>query len=147
MTPEERHAVRQARSQPVLDALKTWADEQRPTTPPQTLLGKALTYLNNQWSGLIRYLERGDLPIDNNPAENGLRPFVVGRKAWLFADTPAGAKASAIIYSLVETAKANGLEPYTWLRAVLEALPYAKTVEDYEALLPWRFKPKPPPDP
>jgi hypothetical protein len=89
---------------------------------------------------LTRYTERGDLPIDNNRCENAIRPFVVGRRAWLFSDTPAGANASAIIYSLVETAKANGLEPYTWLRRVLRDLPAAKTVEDVEALLPWNFK-------
>ncbi|TYC52943.1 transposase, partial [Zoogloea oleivorans] len=76
----------------------------------------------------------------NNAAENAIRPFVVGRKAWLFSDTPAGAHASALIYSLIETAKANGLEPYTWLRRVLRKLPEATTVDDFEALLPWKLK-------
>jgi transposase len=75
----------------------------------------------------------------NNPAENAIRPFVVGRKAWLFSDTPAGAQASALLYSLIETAKANGLEPYTWLRRTLQRLPAATTVDDYEALLPWNL--------
>src|SRR5690606_17514597 len=89
------------------------------------------------WNRLCRYTERGDLPIDNNRCEGAIRPFVVGRKNWLFSDTPAGAQASALIYSLVETAKANGLEPYTWLRRVLRQLPSARTAEDYEALLPW----------
>ena len=86
------------------------------------------------------YLARGDLPIDNNPAENAIRPFVVGRKAWLFSDTQAGARASALIYSLVETTKANGMEPYLWLRNALRALPTATTVEHFEALLPWNLK-------
>jgi len=76
------------------------------------------------------------------PAENAIRPFVVGRKGWLFSDTQAGARASALIYSLVETAKANGLEPYLWLRNVLQALPTATTVEDFEALLPWNQRPE-----
>ena len=88
----------------------------------------------------MRYPERGDLPIDNNRCENAIRPFVLGRKAWLFSDTVAGAKASAVIYSLIETAKANGLEPYHWLRQVLRELPAAKTVEAIEALLPWNVK-------
>ncbi|WJJ95080.1 transposase domain-containing protein [Neopusillimonas aromaticivorans] len=91
------------------------------------------------WSKLTRYVERGDLPIDNNRCENAIRPFVVGRKAWLFSESPAGAQASALIYSLVETAKANGREPYTWLRKVLRELPHAKTADEYEALLPWNL--------
>jgi len=95
--------------------------------------------MHKYWPRLTRYTERGDLPIDNNRCENAIRPFVVGRKAWLFSDTPAGAHASAVIYSLVQTAKANGLEPYAWLRRVLLDLPAAKTVEDVEALLPWNL--------
>ena len=87
----------------------------------------------------MRYTERGDLPIDNNPAENSIRPFVIGRRGWMFADTPNGAHASAVVYSLVETAKANGHEPYTWLKYVLERLPFAKTVQDIETLLPWNL--------
>ena len=95
-------------------------------------------------AGISRYCEivltlgeRGDLPVDNNPIENSLRPFVVGRRSWLFASTPDGARASAVIYSLIETAKACGREPYAWLLYVLERLPLAKTVDDVEALLPW----------
>jgi transposase len=136
----ERFAVRQARSLPVLAALRQWLDETLPLVPPSSKLGEALDYLHAYWPKLIRYTERGDLPIDNNAAENAIRPFVVGRKAWLFSDTPAGAHASALIYSLIETAKANGLEPYTWLRRVLRKLPEATTVDDFEALLPWKLK-------
>ena len=91
--------------------------------PPSSLLGKALAYQNALWPRLVRYADRGDLPIDNNPAEGKIRPFVVGRKGWLFSDTPAGAHASAVLYSLLETAKANKREPYAWLRFVLERLP------------------------
>lgn len=136
-SPEARAAARHTHSRAVLDELRHWLDAVRPTVPPSTLLGKALHYLHQQWPRLVRFLERGDLPLDNNPAENAIRPFVVGRKAWLFADTPAGAHASALIYSLVETAKANGLEPYLWLHHVLRRLPTATTVEHFEALLPW----------
>jgi len=83
--------------------------------------------------------KRGDLPIDNDRCENAIRPFVIGRKSWLFSDTPAGADASAVIYSLVQSAKANGVEPYLWLLRVLRDLPAAKTVDDVEALLPWNL--------
>lgn len=81
------------------------------------------------------------IAYDNNAAERAIRPFVIGRKNWLFSDTPKGAVASAQLYSLVETAKANGQEPYAWLRHALEQLPHASTVGDYEALLPWNCKP------
>ncbi|WP_155520830.1 transposase domain-containing protein, partial [Ralstonia solanacearum] len=80
-------------------------------------------------------------PISNNPCENAIRPFVVGRRNWLFCDTVAGANASANLYSLVETAKANGVDPYRYLVAALKLLPKAQTVDDYEALLPWNIKP------
>ena len=137
----ERFAQRQSRSRKALDDLRKWLDEVLPTVPPSSALGQALGYLHRQWPRLLHYIARGDLPIDNNPAENAIRPFVIGRKAWLFADTQTGARASALIYSLVETAKANGLEPYLWLRKVLRALPTATTVEHFEALLPRNLTP------
>ena len=99
-----------------------------------------MTYLSNQWEKLNVYCTHGELNISNILAENAIRPFVIGRKAWLFSDTPAGARASAIHYSLIETAKANGLEPYEYLKQVLTALPYAGTVDQVEALLPWNIK-------
>ena len=136
----ERLLARQTHSVPALAALKAWLDKSLPAVTPKSALGKALSYMRDYWSRLTRYTERGDLPIDNNRCENAIRPFVVGRKAWLFSDTVAGANASAVIYSLLETAKANGLEPYTWLRRVLRELPAAKTVDDVAALLPWNMK-------
>jgi transposase len=138
---EQRLRARQERSLPVLAALREWLDATLPVVAPKTKLGEALAYLNKYWSRLVRYTERGDLPVDNNAVENSIRPFVVGRKGWLFSDTPAGAHASAVIYSLVETAKANGLEPYTWLKRVLTRLPAAESVEEVEALLPWNLHP------
>lgn len=133
----ERLTARQQRSQPLLDQLKAWLDKTQPQVAGQTALGKAVNYLASNWRRLVRYTEAGNLPIDNNRAENAIRPFVIGRKNWLFSDTPKGAAASAQIYSLIETAKANGQEPYTWLRHVLERLPTTNCVEDYETLLPW----------
>jgi transposase len=106
---------------------------------PGSLLGKALHYLSSQWPKLTRFIENGDWPIDNNLCENAIRPFVVGRRNWLFCDTVAGAHASANLYSLIETCKANGIEPYTYLVELFRQLPLAKTVEDFEALLPWRL--------
>ena len=138
--PEARHLARQQSSVPVLAALHAWMLQHTPLVTPKSALGTALAYMGNLWAQLERYTERGDLPIDNNRCENAIRPFVIGRKAWLFSDTPAGAHASAVIYSLVQTAKANGQEPYTWLRQVLRDLPAAKTVEDVEALLPWNLR-------
>ena len=111
-----------------------------PLISAQSKLGKALAYLHAHWSRLIRYTERGDLPIDNNRCENAITPLVIGRKAWLFSDTTNGAKASAMIYSIVETARANGLEPYTWRRHVFAEVAAAKTADDYEALMPWDVK-------
>ena len=98
--------------------------------------GKALNYLHNEWDKLICYLDDGRLEIDNNGAENAIRPFVLGRKNWLFSASVKGVKASANLYSLIETAKANGLEPYVYLRHLFAELPKAETVEAVEALLP-----------
>ena len=136
---QARLQARQTRSREVLEKLRTWLDETRPLVTPKSELGKALRYLDHYWDRLVRYTERGDLPMDNNRVENAIRPFVVGRKNWLFSDTPAGAHASAVVYSLIETARANGREPHTWLRHVLRKLPHAGTVDDYEALLPWNL--------
>ncbi|MFZ2217175.1 MAG: IS66 family transposase [Rhodoferax sp.] len=137
---EVRYLARQEHSVPVLAELQAWLQKTQPLVTPKSALGTALAYMGNLWSRLNVYTQRGDLPIDNNRCENAIRPFVIGRKAWLFSDTPAGAHASAVIYSLVQTAKANGLEPYAWLRHVLRDLPAAKTVEEVEALLPWNLR-------
>jgi transposase len=140
LSPEEKYLQRQAQSIPVLAVLKVWLDKTAPKVPKDSLTGKAITYMRNQWPKLIRYCEDGRLPISNCVAENAIRPLVIGRKAWLFADTPKGAHASAIYYGLIETAKANGLEPYAYFRQLLTQLPYADSVEKLEALLPWNIK-------
>lgn len=137
LTAAQRHQLRQKESRPVWDELRRWLDSVRGHAPPSTLIGKALAYLDSQWPGLIRVLDDGRLEVDNNLCENAIRPFVMGRKAWLFSDTPAGAEASARLYGLIETAKANGLEPYAYLRRVFTDLPKANTLADVEALLPW----------
>ena len=141
VSDEQRSIGRQEKGLPILGQLKNWLDKTQPQVTPQSVLGKAINYLANNWSRLERYVEAGFLPIDNNAAERAINPFVIGRKAWLFSDTPKGTTASALIYSLVETTKANGQEPSTWLRHVLEWLPNASSVDDYEALLPWNHWP------
>jgi len=141
LTAEDRYACRRDHARPILQALRDWLDRSLPQVPPTTATGKALNYLNNEWDKLVRYLEDGRLAIDNNRAENAIRPFVVGRKNWLFSDSVNGVTASANLYSLIETAKANGLEPYAYLRHLYTHLPGAQTIEAIEALLPWTHKP------
>lgn len=139
LNPEQRKRLRDEEAVPAWNELRRWLDAKRGHAPPQMLIGKAMTYLDNQWPLLIRVLDDGRLEVDNNRCENALRPFVLGRKAWLFSDTPAGAEASARIYGLLETAKANGCEPYTYLRRVFTDLPKATTLAEIEALLPWNI--------
>lgn len=139
---EARKKGRQNLSLKVLGELKAWMLKTLPHMTTQNALGKAATYLANNWKKLERYVEEGYLPTDNNTAERAIRPFVIGRKIWLFSETPKGATASTQLSSLVETAKANGQEPYAWLRHALERLPQAASVEDYEALMPWNCKPR-----
>ena len=136
LDPEAIYEVRQNESVPILHEFKKWLDDRATRTPPKGLLGKAISYTLRQWDRLIKYVDSGLLMPDNNLAENAIRPFVVGRKAWLFSGNPKGARASAALYSLIETAKANGLEPYAYLRYLFEKLPLADSTEAYKALLP-----------
>jgi transposase len=138
------HALQQQRklhSAPVLVQIEALALQHLHGVLPGSLLGKALHYLTAQWPKLVRYVDDGRWPIDNDACENAIRPFVVGRRNWLFADTVSGANASANLYSLLQTCLANGIDGYRYLRALLVELPRARTVEDFEALLPWRLAP------
>ncbi|MBZ0104665.1 MAG: IS66 family transposase [Sulfuricella denitrificans] len=134
--PEERLALRQEKALPVLYEFHDWLQAAVPRTPPKGALGEAIAYTLGQWRKLIVYTEDPLIPIDNNLTENAIRPFVIGRKNWLFAGSPAGAQASALFYSLVETARSCGLEPYAYLRELFERLPYAQSDEDLAVLLP-----------
>lgn len=140
LSAEEKQQQRELRTKPILDDLKDWLDKNIGKVSKDSATYTAINYTLNQWPKLIRYCDDGRLNISNIAAENAIRPFVIGRKGWLFADTPKGAHASATHYSLVETAKANGLEPYRYLKAVYARLPYAETVEQLESLLPWNIK-------
>lgn len=135
-----RYEQRQRKAMPVITKLEDWLNQTRPLIAPKTALGKALHYLDSQWLRLIGYLDDGVYPIDNNPVENAIRPFAIGRKNWLFSSSVDGAKASANLYSLIETAKANDLEPYAYLKRVFTELPMAKDYDDVDRLLPQNIK-------
>lgn len=135
----ERQRLRDEFSRPILARIEAMLLKYLHAVVPGSLLGKALHYLSAQWPKLKRYVENGAWPIDNNLCENAIRPFVVGRRNWLFADTVAGAHASTNLYSLIETCKANRINPYGYLQSLFQKLPLAITADDFEALLPWRL--------
>jgi transposase len=110
--------LRQEKSKPLLDEFKDWLETKKPLIPPKGLLGQAISYTLANWEKLINYIEDGRLRPDNNLVVNAIRPFVIGRKNWLFAGSPDGAKASATFFSVFETAKASSLEPYSYLRHI-----------------------------
>ena len=128
LSPEERKRQRLKEEKPILDALLAWANSV--SAAPKSALGKALHYLREQWPYLLRYLEDGRLELSNNRAERGIKPFVIGRKNFLFANTPLGAQGSAVIYSLIETAKETGLDPYRYLVWVLRQAPRLAAVNE-----------------
>ncbi|MFQ7108044.1 MAG: IS66 family transposase [Neglectibacter timonensis] len=137
LTAEERLIQRKEKSGPVLEAYWKWLNT---IARPTGKLKDAVTYAQNQKAHLSAFLEHGEIEISNNQVENAIRPFVIGRKGWLFADTPQGAEASAIIYSLMETAKANSLRLDDYLLHLLSVLPErAEQDKDFEMddLLPW----------
>jgi len=135
MSARQVYELRQNQARPILEKFKTWLMKRSTTVAPKSLLGQAVSYCLAQWHRLENYIEDGYAGIDNNAAENAIRPFVIGRKNWLFSGTPEGAKASALLYSLIETAKANKLEPYSYLRYLFEKLP-ATSTDDLYNLLP-----------
>jgi transposase len=133
------YRLRQQHSVPLLAAFKTWLDTHAPQVLPQSLLGKAISYTTNQWAYLSRYVIDGRVAVDNNILERDVRPFATARNSWLFADTVAGAKASAIIYSLMLTCRACNVEPYAYLHYVLTELPQRDKDADISDLLPFNF--------
>jgi transposase len=139
VTHQERFSGREQRSKPVLAECRAWLEETSLKVLPKSPTGKAIRYCINQWSKLTAFLADGRLEISNNRAERSIKPFVIGRKNWLFANTPRGADASATIYSIVETAKENGLNPLAYLTYLLEQLPNMNWKDEtaLEQLLPW----------
>jgi transposase len=129
---------RREQVEPVLEKIRRWLERKREQVPPSLALGQAVEYARSQWPKLIRYLDHPALTPDTNAVERAIRPFVVGRRNWLFSGSPRGADSSATLFSLIATAEANGLEPYRYMRRLLTELPTALSEEDYLKLLPLR---------
>jgi len=136
LKPERIKEQRQEQIIPLLDKIKAILDQRALTTPPKSQLGKAINYALNQWDRVVAYTLDGRLRPDNNLIENAIRPIALGRKNWLFAGHPNGARAGALFFSLIETAKLNNLEPYAYLRYLFEQLPLAQSEEDLHKLMP-----------
>lgn len=139
LSPQERFEARQKHMRPVLEQYRSWLEAQQPKTLPKSKLGTAISYSVNQWDELTAFMLDGRIAIDNNLAERAIKPFVIGRKNYLFAKSPKGARASAICYSVIETAKANGLKPFEYLTYLFEQLPNVdvSNPDVLDALLPW----------
>lgn len=135
-SPSARYALRDENAKPILIAFKKWLDNNLTKTPMQSKIGEAIRYSLSNWKLLNNYLKDGRIEIDNNLLENAIRPFAVGRKNWLFHGSPAGAKAGAIIYSLIETCKVNNVEPYKYFCTMLHRLRECVVEDDYRKLLP-----------
>ncbi len=134
--------ARQKKVEPILTDLKGWLAKKSETVVPGSLLGKAVGYALKQWDPLVRYLDHAELTPDNNAAENAIRPFVLGRKNWLFNGSPRGAESSCAIYSVIETAKQNGMNPYAYLHYLFSEVPKITRTEEWEALLPQNLDPE-----
>lgn len=137
---DQRFMKRLSKSIPIVKEFEEWIDEQIQKVNPESLSGKALKYTRNEWQYLMNCFCSGEYKIDNNYIESHIRPFTIGRKNWMFSVKPEGATASANIYSLVETAKANGLDPFDYLNLVFEKLPKAQTEKDFLELLPVKIE-------
>jgi len=140
LTPKQIRVMRQKNSKPIVEAFKTWLDKYAVTAPEESLIGKAISYTRKQWPKLLTYLEDGRLEMSNNRTERAIKPFVIGRKNWMFANSVDGANAAAIVLSIIETCKAHDVLPYDYLTHVLTKLPSCETIEDLEPLLPYHFK-------
>lgn len=140
LLPPEKLERRQNESLKIANDFKEWVDDKILKTAPKSMGGMALTYVTNEWKYLLACFASGEVELDNNFIESHIRPFTIGRKNWMFSATPEGASASANIYSLVETAKANGLEPFEYLNKVFKKLPMAQTEQDFLELLPIKIE-------
>lgn len=138
-TPEQRYHLRLEQAKPILDAIKEWIDLSIKHAVPKSTLGNALAYMHERWDELIAYLKDGRLEIDNNAVENCIRPFAVGRKNWLISGSPRGAHASALFYSLIATANANGINPFVYLKFLFENIRNDKSEEHFRSLLPFNI--------
>jgi transposase len=138
----EKYDIRLNIIKPLLDSLQDYLMSVLPSIPPKSLLGKAVSYTLNQWSKLTNHLKDGRLENNNNLSERAIKPFVIGRKGWLFANSVEGAHAAARIFSLIETCKYHEIEPYYYFRYILNELPKCTTLAEFEALLPYNIDKK-----
>ncbi|MBX3709180.1 MAG: IS66 family transposase [Gammaproteobacteria bacterium] len=136
LSPEKRYELRCIKAPPILDEFKKWLEEHIHTVPEQHKMRQAMQYVLRHWENLTNYLKDGRIEIDNNAVENAIRPFALGRKNWLFAGSPSGAHAAATFYSLIETCKANYINPYHYLCTLFQRLPLCQIDDDYLTLLP-----------
>jgi len=136
MSLDEKLKHRKLKMAPVLEGMKKWLDDSIGQVPTTLKTGEAMRYLNDQWPRLEHVLEDASIPLDTNYIEGRIRPFTIGRKNWMFSDTPKGAHASAMIFSIVETAKANDLEPFAYLKEVIAKLPLCNSLDEVSELLP-----------
>ncbi len=138
-SPEEKYQLRLEKAKPILEALQNYLIQNQPLIPPKSLLGQAVSYSINQWPKLMTYLQDGRLENNNNRSERAIKPFVIGRKGWLFANSVEGARAAACLFSLIETCKYHGIEPFDYFRYVLQAIPQCQTPDQIQALLPFNI--------
>lgn len=136
LSPEDRYKLRRIKAPPILEKFKEWLEQHIQKVPERHKMRQAMQYVLRHWDALTNYLKDGRIEIDNNAVENAIRPFAVGRKNWLFAGSPRGAHAAAIFFSLVETCKANGINPYHYFCTLFHRIPLCQVDEDYQELLP-----------
>ena len=139
VSAEQRLAVRQERTRPLLDALHEWMTQQRRKVPDGSATAKALDYSLKRWAALIRFADDGQLPVDNNWIENQIRPIAIGRSNWLFAGSLRAGQRAAAVMSLIQSARMNGHDPYAYLRDVMARLPMQRASQIGE-LLPHRWQ-------
>jgi transposase len=139
-SPAQRLAVRRSRSKPIVEALRAWLDTQLPLLSGRSTLAEAIRYALARWQGLIRFLHDGRIELDTNPVERAIRPIALGRKNHLFAGSDGGGRRWAVLCSLIETCKLNGVEPYAYLKDVLERMVDGYTINRLDELLPWAWR-------
>ncbi len=136
----QRYQLRQEKARPILDAFKLWLDETDEKLINKSYIATAVNYTLNQWEKLIRYIEDGELGIDNNITERDIRPFTTGRKNWMFCQSVKGAEASSVLYSIVMTCRANDINPYYYFLHLFKTLPNLDDKSDLTALMPWNVQ-------
>jgi len=141
-SPALRLAARRSCSEPIVEALKAWLEAQLPQLPGRGKLAEAMRYALFRWNGLTRFLQDGRIELDTNPVERAIRPVALGRKNHLFAGSDGGGVRWATVCTLIETFKLNGVEPYAYLRDVLQRMVDGHLVNRLDELLPWAWKPQ-----